>query len=167
MATVLEKLTALGEEGRTRAIGVCNFNLPMDAPRRRRDRRPNRCRAVGISSFSRSVLNARLPAQAPNPNDGLCAAKTRRASLVVVGLGPGSECPIGPSAISGHERHEDTVPKVEVTKVNWIEKTRHLNISVRFRAGELMETTANTVTAPQQIMPTSQANDRTTGILSQ
>jgi 2,5-diketo-D-gluconate reductase B len=29
MATVLEKLTALGEEGRTRAIGVCNFNLPM------------------------------------------------------------------------------------------------------------------------------------------
>jgi 2,5-diketo-D-gluconate reductase B len=29
MATVLETLTALQGEGRTRAIGVCNFNLPM------------------------------------------------------------------------------------------------------------------------------------------
>jgi 2,5-diketo-D-gluconate reductase B len=29
MATVLEALIALHEEGRTRAIGVCNFNLPM------------------------------------------------------------------------------------------------------------------------------------------
>lgn len=29
MAPVLETLTALHEEGRTRAIGVCNFNLPM------------------------------------------------------------------------------------------------------------------------------------------
>jgi 2,5-diketo-D-gluconate reductase B len=29
MATVLEALIALREEGRTRAIGVCNFNLPM------------------------------------------------------------------------------------------------------------------------------------------
>ncbi|MCQ8241648.1 aldo/keto reductase [Rhizosaccharibacter radicis] len=29
MATVLEALTALRDEGRTRAIGVCNFTLPM------------------------------------------------------------------------------------------------------------------------------------------
>jgi 2,5-diketo-D-gluconate reductase B len=29
IATVMETLTALREEGRARAIGVCNFNLPM------------------------------------------------------------------------------------------------------------------------------------------
>jgi 2,5-diketo-D-gluconate reductase B len=29
MATVLETLMALRAEGRTRAIGVCNFSLPM------------------------------------------------------------------------------------------------------------------------------------------
>jgi 2,5-diketo-D-gluconate reductase B len=29
MAIVMETLTALRDEGRTRAIGVCNFNLPM------------------------------------------------------------------------------------------------------------------------------------------
>jgi 2,5-diketo-D-gluconate reductase B len=29
MAVVMETLTALRDEGRARAIGVCNFNLPM------------------------------------------------------------------------------------------------------------------------------------------
>jgi 2,5-diketo-D-gluconate reductase B len=48
MAATLEALMALRQRGLTRAIGVCNFNLPMP-PCCRGNRRTDRQRAGGVS----------------------------------------------------------------------------------------------------------------------
>jgi hypothetical protein len=77
MPATLEALVELRERGLTRALGVCNFNLPMISPCRQGDRRAD-CSPPGrIPSLPIAGADARLSAQQGHSVDRLRASRAR------------------------------------------------------------------------------------------
>ena len=74
MAIVMETLTALRDEGRARAIGLCNFNLPMLRQAIDEIHAPVASLQVEYHPFLDQSAMLRLPARTQHSTDRICAS---------------------------------------------------------------------------------------------